>query len=376
MSKRRILIVYHFIAGYRESIFNELKLNSNNVEFHFASDVEASNDVVLIPDSFYNSKRFKRLNNVWVLGGLWQAGLFKLLTSEKYDAVIFLADPSFFSTWLAAAYLKFKSTKVLFWTHGFIRGRSSKDILKLLFYKLADSLLLYGNGAKVNLVAYGVPEKKLFSIYNSLDYEKQKKIRENISLEDVQDKKYEIFKKPSNFQLIFVGRLTPPKKLNAVIDMVSKLKVDRVFVNLLIVGDGVQKKELETQVYTQGISNQVAFYGKTYDEEELALLLMGSNLCVSPGEIGLTAMHVLAYGVPVITHGNEFTQMPEYEAVIDGETGYLFPDGDYEEMGRLVKDMINNPIENIRVNCIGVIESKYNPVSQKKFILEALDGLH
>jgi len=352
-----------------------MKLDCENIEFHFASDVTARNDIALISDLFYQSDSFKRLNNVWLLGGLWQVGLLRLLLNEKYDAVIFLADPSFFSTWLASAYLKIKSTKVLFWTHGFIRGRAPKDVLKLLFYKLADSLLLYGDGAKSNLVACGVPKKKLYPIYNSLDYETQKKARELITHEEVGSKKLELFA-TSNFQLVFVGRLTPQKKLDVVVDMVYKLKKEQVLVNFLIIGDGVQRNQLENQVTSMGLDDQVTFYEKTYDEKELALLLMGSDLCVSPGEIGLTAMHVLAYGVPVITHGNEFTQMPEYEAIIDGETGYLFPDGNYDEMRRLVKNMINNPIDNIRGNCIDIIESKYNPVTQKKLILEALDELN
>lgn len=371
----KVLVVYHYIASYREPIFRELQSSSNNENFYFASDVSSNNDIALVDDSFYQSSEFRSLKNIWLFGGLWQIGLLKLLVREKYDAVIFLADPSFFSTWVAAIYLKFKSTRVLFWTHGFIRGRSPKNLLKLVFYKMADALLLYGDEAKVNLAQIGVPIKKLFPIYNSLDYLRQKEIRDSTSACEVASKKANLFSSPFRYQMVFVGRLTPQKKLDAAIDLVAKLKEDKLLVNFLIIGEGEEKNNLVAKVNSLGLSGQVYFYGKTYNEEELASLLMGSDLCVAPGEIGLTAMHVLAYGVPVITHGNEFTQMPEYEAIIDGKTGYLFPDGDFDEMSKLVKDMIHNPIGNIRSNCIEVIESKYNPASQKKLILEALDEL-
>ena len=132
----RVLVVYHYIASYREPIFRELRSGSDNESFYFASDVSSNNDITLVDDSFYQANEFRTLRNIWLFGGLWQIGLLKLLAREKYDVVIFLADPSFFSTWVASIYLKFKSTKVLFWTHGFVRGRTPKNLLKLIFYRI------------------------------------------------------------------------------------------------------------------------------------------------------------------------------------------------------------------------------------------------
>ena len=63
-------------------------------------------------------------------------------------------------------------------------------------------------------------------------------------------------------------------------------------------------------------------YGETFDEAEISKLLNHADLCVSPGNVGLTAMHALAYGVPVATHNDFKNQMPEFEAITPGKTGF------------------------------------------------------
>ena len=44
------------------------------------------------------------------------------------------------------------------------------------------------------------------------------------------------------------------------------------------------------------------------------------DITVSPDKVGLTAIHSMAYGRPVITHDNMDRQGPEVEAVIPGRT--------------------------------------------------------
>ncbi len=66
---------------------------------------------------------------------------------------------------------------------------------------------------------------------------------------------------------------------------------------------------------------RIWLYGACYDEEIIGELIFNAQLCVSPGNVGLTAMHSLVYGTPVITHNNFSNQSPEFEAIIDGKTG-------------------------------------------------------
>jgi len=62
-------------------------------------------------------------------------------------------------------------------------------------------------------------------------------------------------------------------------------------------------------------------------------LIALSDICVAPGEVGLTAMHSLIYGTPVVTHNDYTRQMPEFEAIEEHKSGAFF---DYGNLSSLV----------------------------------------
>ena len=59
---------------------------------------------------------------------------------------------------------------------------------------------------------------------------------------------------------------------------------------------------------------------------------MASDLCVIPGNVGLSAMHAFSVGLPVISHDNFDIQMPEFEAIIDSKTGSFYKHGNIEDL--------------------------------------------
>lgn len=106
-------------------------------------------------------------------------------------------------------------------------------------------------------------------------------------------------------------------------------------------------------------------------------MIMSANVTVSPGKVGLTAMHSLAYGTPVITHDNFDAQMPEYEAIFPGKTGDFFRREDSADLARLIKIWtLKGDIrtDQEREACYEVIEKRYNPELQRKVIESALEG--
>lgn len=55
-----------------------------------------------------------------------------------------------------------------------------------------------------------------------------------------------------------------------------------------------------------------------------AELLYNAAVCVCPAEVGLTAIHALSYGTPVVSNNDFETQMPEFEAIQEGLTGSFY----------------------------------------------------
>ena len=252
------------------------------------------------------------------------------------------------------------------WTHGWYgRETSVKILLKKIFFNMSDGVFLYGNFAKQLMIDKGFNSNKLHVIYNSLDYFKQLSVRNKLQADSIFVDHF----KNSNKVLIFIGRLTRNKRLDLLVKALIELKSMRQYFNLVFVGDGDAKGELEKLVSENFITDNVWFYGACYDETINARLIYNADLCVSPGFVGLTAMHSMMFGTPVITH-NDFThQAPEFEAIKDGVTGSFFKFDNISSLVETISSWFNNSKynrEEIRRNCFEEIDSTWNPGYQLK----------
>ena len=372
---KNVAIVYHYIAHYRLPIFKELA-NVSDINFQFFTGFETDQNIKIADANTLSKEGIKyfELSNRWLFKNkfLWQKKLILELISNDYDTVIFLGNPNFLSTWAALFFCKIKGIKTILWTHGYTRKLNFIKILVFkIYWMLTDKIFLYGNFAKVNMIRLGVDANKLVVIYNSLNYQYQVAIRNNLINTDIFKSRFK-----NNYPvLIFVGRLTKNKKLYQILQAQKLLFAQGAVFNLVLVGKGEDENRLKEFATLHGLFKHCWFYGETFDEIEIANLFFNSNLCVSPGNVGLTAMHSLVYGIPVITHNNFNNQMPEFESIISGETGEYFEENNIENLSLVLKkwlDLNSMNTSKIRLNCFRIIDKYYNPVYQKEQILAHL----
>jgi hypothetical protein len=95
-------------------------------------------------------------------------------------------------------------------------------------------------------------------------------------------------------------------------------------------------------------------------------------LTVSPGKVGLTAMHSMAYGTPVISHNTFDHQMPEVEAIVPGVTGDYFAEGSSEDLARVIAKWFDTHPTKPERECIDRIEAEFTPAFQRQVIEGAL----
>ena len=120
-------------------------------------------------------------------------------------------------------------------------------------------MFLYGNKARELMIAQGFDENRIFVIHNSLNYEEQLKYRGNFS--DI----YRNHFGNNNPVLYFIGRLTKVKKLDMLVNAVDLLRKKNIETNLVFIGDGVVKEELQALVQELKLEDRVWFYGACYD---------------------------------------------------------------------------------------------------------------
>ncbi|MGW9686009.1 glycosyltransferase [Flagellimonas sp. 2504JD1-5] len=377
---KKVAIIYPYFAHYRLPVIREL-LKSPNFNYTLVSDPISSNDIKKINPDLANKDvldgglKWKFVKNRWVYKEaiLWQSGLLRLLRKEKFDSVIFLANAYYISTWVATFYLRLTGKKVYMWTHGVITKKKDwKWTLRKTFYGLSDGVLLYGHKAKAVMTKNGFPEKKLHVIYNSTGTIDNLVSKNEISFDKRTQFKRQLFKYPDLPIIIFVGRLKYVKKLDQILHATHLLVEENFKINVLFVGDGEARKDLENLTQSLNLNDYCHFYGACFKEEELENLFGISSLCVSPGEVGLTAMSALGNGIPVLSHDDFNFQMPEYEAIIPGVNGFLFKRNSISDLALKTKQWIeehrDTSEELMKDNCKKIIREKYNAEYQAKLI--------
>lgn len=339
---------------------------SFSCDFYFGDDM---NDVKKMDYSLFSNTVTEVKNKILFGRIYWQKSIWKLIFKKEYSFYILLGQVDSLSTWIfLLCSIFFPKKKIFLWTHGWYGDESRmKVFLKKMFFSFADGVLLYGNYAKKLMIENGIPEKKLFVIYNSLDYDIQLNLRKNLRATDI----YRTHFKNDFPNLVFIGRLDQVKKLDFLIDALKSLKGNGKVYNLTLLGEGAEKERLLNLVKECDLTDNVYFYGACYDETIISEFIYNADLCVSPGNVGLTAMHVMAYGTPVLTHDNFVNQMPEFEAIEQGRTGGFFRENDLHSLAEQIAQnitLVKNNREKIRQNCYQVIDERYNPHVQIELI--------
>ena len=170
--------------------------------------------------------------------------------------------------------------------------------------------------------------------------------------------------------LIFIGRLTPVKQLDWVIRARAKHLQEDINYNVIIIGDGPMTAELKSLANQLHVENYFWFYGECYDNNVVNTLLYNAELCVSPGNVGLTALHSMMYGTPVLSNDDAKTQMPEYETIVPGKTGDLYKYHDFEDFCQKVAQWLtaNHDRSLVRSYCYAMINDKWNSNNQIRIL--------
>ena len=377
---KKVAIVYHYFAHYRTPVFRALADSSTGVEYYFLGDPVPSDDIKRI--DFNNevklSERFIPLKNIWFWKQfLWQKGLLSGLRKNNFDAVIFLGDIKFISTWLAVVFTRLRGKKAYLWGHGLYGRESWLNLkLKLLFLRLSNGIFLYNNRAKDLYIKNGVSSNKLIVIYNSLNFDETEHYRKQYNVLNNSELPT-LFSDPKLPVALYIGRVNKDKNINMLIQSLSILKERNIHLNCLIVGDGNDKSDLENMVKELDLEGQVYFAGAKYMEQDISQYMMISDVCVCPGPIGLTGIHALSYGIPAISNNNFNLQGPEHEAIIPGKTGDFFLEGDIEDLSEKIYQCIlmrkANKEKNVQ-HCLSDIHTFYNPGYQRDTINKTILG--
>lgn len=358
-----ICLITNTAAHYRSAIYTML---DRELDCHFVFG-----DCELVPNMDTTQLRHcRRIPYVPVRGGVFRLKG-ALRATRGYDVLINGANAVCLSAWVLLFAARFRHQRIIHWDHGYY-GREGriKRFVKRLYFRLAHAALIYNDYSRRLMIADGIPAEKIATIGNALDYDRHLQLRRQLEIEARQLSAADVFRPyfpKEGPVLLFIGRLTRQKQLHLLLEALAKLQHDVAPPHLFIIGDGEMRDELEARTAELGIQSRVCFFGSSYDEEITARFLYHADLCVSPGNVGLTAIHAMTFGCPVISHNNFAHQMPEFETIVPEETGAYFDEGDAEALATTIRHWLqahSDSRSETRRLCYSQIANRWTPSHQ------------
>jgi len=369
MTNSNICLVSVRAAHYRKQIYYILE-KELSCDFIFGVD---NIPIKRLDISLYKHTSLLPNKYIGKTNCFFQKGL--LANTINYNTIISDLSTLCISSWLLLIRGKVLKQKIYCWDHGWYgREGKIKKWIKRVYFGLAEGTFLYGNYAKTLMIQNGFNEKKLFVIHNSLEYDLQLELRKKMK----HSKLFISHFNNTNPVICFVGRLTPQKKLDILLKAVCLLRENGENYNIVFIGDGEEKDNLSRKSVELNIEDRVWFYGECYGQLEIANLVFNSEMCVAPGNIGLTAIHAMMFGCPCISHNDLPKQMPEYEAIIENKTGLLFNRNSVESLAETISKWYStngDRREEIRQNCYSEIDNNWNPHMQVRIIKNVITKL-
>lgn len=371
----RVYIQQNCIAHYRKAMF-ELLSSNRKIEFTFIADSKSDTPfmkVVSWGDSRIRHRyaRTQILKLPLISGLFWQPGAIAIVAREKPDLVIALGNPYSLTTWTLLLLGRIRRIPICLWGHGLLELESGpKWFLRKMFYRLASAQLLYGDFSKKLLIKSGFASNKLHVVYNSLDYDQQRRIAGRISVRDIALFRNSLGLEEDKRLVVFTGRLQPVKRLDLLFQAIANIAERGQDVHIALIGEGSERYSLQQLAQNLKIKHLVHFLGAHYDEEFLGLTLSASDLCIVPSGAGLSIIHSMVFGTPVIIHDRVAQHGPEWEAVQEGITGFFYKYEDIHDLTLKIEQALF-PIsckEQMSDACQSIIRIKYNPNRQVEII--------
>jgi len=199
-----------------------------------------------------NRCKYKFINPVLNLIALWQ-----IAKNEKFDLIHTHGYRADILAWALSLII---NSPMISTIHGFILNDKKLALYKaidIFALKKFNYLLPVSAALKKELIKYGIKKNKIEVLPNAVRLENSK-IKNNVYYNNIKKK----IKTNKNTTTVgYIGRLSIEKGCRYLIKAVSILTENEINIKLVIVGDGPDRKNLETLINKHNLKTQVIFTG-------------------------------------------------------------------------------------------------------------------
>lgn len=271
---------------------------------------------------------------------------FRRLVEQEQPAVLVLgANPRHKEGWEGPGLVRRYGGIPVLWTkaHSYSSPMFGlRDWIKRLFYHRYDYAVVYSPMAAEEMVAFGMPRDRIFVAWNTIDTRRifaeaaafaagAQRLRETQGL---------VGKKI----LLDLGRMDPEKRHEDVLQAWPKLRELDPALVLVLVGGGPlleQHRALAQQIDP----DRIRVLGRVAEGDDY-LWIAASDMTIQCGAVGLAINQSMAFGKPTVIADQIG---PDTELLVDGETGWRYPEGDREALVATVRRALADDAECRRI---------------------------
>jgi glycosyltransferase involved in cell wall biosynthesis len=322
MNAKKIAFIQPIITSYRVEFFRQLsKRYDLDVVACKPNKKEGFNTAESYPfntlTSFIKFK-FGRF--------FYQTGLLKL----KHPVILSYGNLNNIALWLLLLKSSlFTGQKVILHGQGLYNGAG---FVKRLMYKaalsLADAYVCYNAFSRDETI-------KVLPLFKMKLHYASNTLFLNTSLSEK-----ELTDNSERKDILYVGRLRNDCGLDLLIEALQQLKSNsNNNIRLKVIGEGELFEEYKKKYCRY---NNIVFLGAIYEEEEILKVSKTCFCGIYPGDAGLSVVHYMSMGLPIIVHDSFNLHMgPEPAYVKEGQCGVFFERNNALSMARAIDDLVN-----------------------------------
>lgn len=288
-------------------------------------------------------------------------GALAAIRQARPSVVLIYANVWWPHVWLVSVLCRIRGVTVFHWSHGWY----DKDgLLGLMFrtacYRLADHLFVFSQQSmQIGIDRAGFPEEDVSVIWNALP--------DRPTVDPVASPPGHVS------QVLLVARLTREKRADLLVRALSVLIQNGHQIRVTIVGDGLGRAPAEALARKLGVSDYVTFTGAIYDPVRLRDIHSESSVAVVPANAGLTVIHAMRHGLPVIV-SDDVRQGPEAEAVRGGYNGERFSAGSPTALAAAITTVLSDRSRwrQLANNACQTVADRYSPQCQRETVQRVL----
>lgn len=277
--------------------------------------------------------------------GLINLGLWRLIQSGDYDAIVAYTGYVNASFWILVAASKLYRVPLIFGTDATtLKPRDGKRwkiaVKRLLLpavFRLADAVIIPSEAGRQFIHSLGIPDSRIFMTPFAVDNVWWRQRAAEVDRHAIR----QTWNIPENAAVaLFCAKLQPWKRPQDALRAFAKAQVSNSY--LMFVGEGPLRADLENEAKSLGLANRIRFLGFV-NQTGLPSVYRSSDLMILPSEYDpcpVVVCEAMLCGCPVILSDEV---RGRFDIVEHGKTGFIYPCGDVETLAMVLSYALGDP---------------------------------